>query len=239
MKRKTRIILLIVCIVFVLLGLITILIEGFTFTTDKNNKVETTDKNNKVETTDKNNKVTTTDKNNKVTTTDKGLLGETKDLMIKLHNKVRAKNGATPLKWNNDLALGAQKWVDYLKNTEGCIMRHPTSSQLERNTYLNNDTWGQNIALFKGTNGSPDECFKGWVTDECKKYNPSNPSDETKGHVGHYTQIVWKGTTEVGCAKSSCGNETLWACNYNPAGNVYFGGGNKFKFYNENVENNC
>ena len=36
---------------------------------------------------------------------------------------------------------------------------------------------------------------------------------------GHYTQLVWKNTTEVGCAKVTCGNQTIWVCNYNPPGN--------------------
>lgn len=161
-----------------------------------------------------------------------------KDEMLQLHNQVRSKNGALPLKWNDELSIGAQKWVDYLKNNENCNMRHPTSSQEEMNKYLNNNTWGQNIAWFSGNSqGSPQACFDGWVTKECPNYNPNNPGDRSKGDVGHYTQIVWKNTTDVGCAKASCGNQTLWACNYSPAGNIRMNNG--FSEYISNVEKNC
>ena len=78
------------------------------------------------------------------------------------------------------------------------------------------------------------------MEDECPNYNPDNPADTTKGHTGHYTQIVWKDTKEVGCAKISCdGNKTLWRCNYNPHGNVYHSGNDKFKLFHKNVEKNC
>ena len=36
---------------------------------------------------------------------------------------------------------------------------------------------------------------------------------------GHYTQIVWKTTTEFGCAKSICEGNVTWVCNYNPPSN--------------------
>lgn len=166
-----------------------------------------------------------------------GLSGNLKNNILTLHNNVRAKNGAKPLKWNNNLAVGAQKWVDYLKNNENCTMRHPTRTQQEMNDYLNNNTWGQNIAWFGNIEGSPQSCIKGWVTDECQNYNPENPGDQSKGNSGHYTQVVWKNTTEVGCAKASCGNQTLWACNYNPSGNIRMNG--EFTEYKKNVEKNC
>jgi pathogenesis-related protein 1 len=31
--------------------------------------------------------------------------------------------------------------------------------------------------------------------------------------------MVWKNTTEVGCAAIECNGMTLWVCNYNPPGN--------------------
>jgi pathogenesis-related protein 1 len=44
------------------------------------------------------------------------------------------------------------------------------------------------------------------------------------GECGHYTQVVWRGTTHVGCASAGCPtdgmNATVWVCNYRPAGNV-------------------
>ena len=40
---------------------------------------------------------------------------------------------------------------------------------------------------------------------------------------GHYTQIVWRKSTQLGCGVASCnsarGKQDIWICNYSPAGN--------------------
>jgi uncharacterized protein YkwD len=135
---------------------------------------------------------------------------------INLHNQYRQKTGASPLKWNINLAAAAQSWADHQKNNENCKMRHP-ETDAEGRKYLNGPvhdvgSWGQNIAWFEGQPGSPEACMQGWGPREC----PSYPGDGT----GHFSQLVWKATTEVGCGKASCGNQTLWVCDYNPGGNV-------------------
>jgi hypothetical protein len=38
--------------------------------------------------------------------------------------------------------------------------------------------------------------------------------------VGHYSQLIWRHTKEVGCAKTVMGQWDLLVCRYNPAGNV-------------------
>jgi pathogenesis-related protein 1 len=37
----------------------------------------------------------------------------------------------------------------------------------------------------------------------------------------HFTQIVWKGTTDIGCASKSCPSlgGTFYICDYSPPGN--------------------
>ena len=37
---------------------------------------------------------------------------------------------------------------------------------------------------------------------------------------GHYTQIVWRSTVEVGCAVARSGLHEVWVCRYSPPGNV-------------------
>ena len=37
--------------------------------------------------------------------------------------------------------------------------------------------------------------------------------------TGHFTQVVWRGTTQVGCGHSQCKGNDIWVCNYDPAGN--------------------
>jgi pathogenesis-related protein 1 len=37
---------------------------------------------------------------------------------------------------------------------------------------------------------------------------------------GHYTQVVWKDSKEVGCAAYQCDDKSqVWVCQYKPAGN--------------------
>ncbi|MDY7012856.1 MAG: CAP domain-containing protein [Cyanobacteriota bacterium] len=37
--------------------------------------------------------------------------------------------------------------------------------------------------------------------------------------VGHYTQIVWRKTTQVGCGISQAGGNDILVCRYSPPGN--------------------
>lgn len=40
------------------------------------------------------------------------------------------------------------------------------------------------------------------------------------GDVGHYAQMIWKGTARVGCAIHSGGAWDFLICRYSPPGNV-------------------
>ncbi|MCI5224143.1 MAG: SCP-like extracellular, partial [Candidatus Electrothrix sp. AR4] len=38
---------------------------------------------------------------------------------------------------------------------------------------------------------------------------------------GHYTQVVWKTTMEVGCGMATCNDKSqIWVCQYTPQGNM-------------------
>lgn len=36
---------------------------------------------------------------------------------------------------------------------------------------------------------------------------------------GHYTQVVWANSGNLGCAMATCGSGRVWVCNYDPPGN--------------------
>ena len=38
--------------------------------------------------------------------------------------------------------------------------------------------------------------------------------------TGHFTQLVWAGSTSLGCAMARCNDLDVWVCNYDPPGNV-------------------
>jgi len=46
------------------------------------------------------------------------------------------------------------------------------------------------------------------------------PSVTGSNTVGHYTQMVWKSTTQVGCGTATSNNYAVLSCRYTPPGNV-------------------
>ncbi|KAF7329456.1 PR-1-like protein [Mycena kentingensis (nom. inval.)] len=145
------------------------------------------------------------------------------------HNTVRAKHGAVPLVWSNTLAAAAQVWADK------CVFEHSGGTL---------GPFGENLAAGSG-DFSIAAGVKAW-TDEATRlqvplplpaddgltedYNPANPQPS------HFTQVVWKATTLLGCAVAACdgifapefikyltvvqGKAQFYVCEYQKQGNV-------------------
>lgn len=79
------------------------------------------------------------------------------------------------------------------------------------------DGTGQNIAY-----GYPSmkAVVDAWYN-EVSNYNYKTGNAKGNGMIGHFTQVVWKGTTHVGCAATKCPNlgGTYYVCDYSPPGN--------------------
>lgn len=60
-----------------------------------------------------------------------------------------------------------------------------------------------------------------WVKEK-EFYVRANNSCVGKHECGVYTQVVWRNSTEVGCAEAACVKEqsSLTICFYDPPGNV-------------------
>ncbi|GMM94343.1 CAP domain-containing protein [Qipengyuania sp. MTN3-11] len=134
--------------------------------------------------------------------------------LLASHNGERARLGLEPLKWNRHLQSEAAEWARELS-------RRGTLEHASRD--VRNGT-GEN--LWMGTAGVWDvERMVGMFLDERRHYRHDNfPEISRTGNwadVGHYTQIVWRDTREVGCAvHTERGNDVL-VCRYWPAGNVW------------------
>ena len=135
--------------------------------------------------------------------------------MVAAHNQWRIKTGVPALKWSNNLTASAQQWADQLTR-KGCIMKHSTSANGE-NIY-----WAGAAQRSDGTS-SMQEITEQNVVDawgnEVKDYDYA--SNSCHGVCGHYTQVVWKSTAEVGCGMAACSDKAqIWVCQYSPRGNM-------------------
>ena len=132
--------------------------------------------------------------------------------LLGLHNKVRADVGVAPMTWSMKLAIYAQEWANNLASMD-CDIRHRLRFGKWKQEY------GEN--LFIGTAGyyGVADAVMSWESE--KIYYRGHILDSSNYHdSGHYTQVVWKTTEQIGCAKAECNGNLIVVCNYNPPGNV-------------------
>jgi uncharacterized protein YkwD len=123
--------------------------------------------------------------------------------MLDVHNAVRARVHVPPLTWSDHLADIARQWAKHLiASGEFAHSRNPET--------------GENLYEIQGASASPDTVVKAWAG-EMKNYNYA--TNACSGVCGHYTQIVWAATKEVGCAAAQKGRREVWVCEYSPPGN--------------------
>lgn len=137
------------------------------------------------------------------------------------------------LTWSDSLSAWAYNYTNSLRGTE----YDPCSGNLIHSTYR--DFQGENIAF--ATQSSPAGLVDLWYDEiEYYDYNDVTGIEHDGEEVGHFTQVVWASTTEVGCAVVDCpaSDGTYLLCEYKPAGNVYNGNANAdlYSYFRENVK---
>ena len=140
--------------------------------------------------------------------------------MVAAHNRWRKTVGAPPLKYSTGLAASAQEWANHLKENNHCQMQHSKPD----GHYGENLFWASAMEWSDGRREvqkvSPKKVVDDWGN-ERTDYNYKNNSCAQGKICGHYTQLVWKSTTTVGCAVALCQDtlEQVWVCQYQPPGN--------------------
>ncbi|XP_034474818.1 Golgi-associated plant pathogenesis-related protein 1 isoform X2 [Drosophila innubila] len=123
--------------------------------------------------------------------------------VLDAHNFYRARHNAPPLELNDDLSDLATDWAKYLLATK-------------RMEHRENSGYGENIYMAVGGDLDGSDAVKSWY-DEIEDYNWRRPSFQM--NTGHFTQVVWKGSKELGVGFAKCGNTIYVVCNYDPPGN--------------------
>ena len=136
--------------------------------------------------------------------------------MLEAHNECRDSLNLSPLVWSNKLAKKSLKWAKKLKRNNHCLDKHSPDKDSEN--------IGENIAWTKGYSMSPREVAEYWISEQKYFDFDSRICKEIVDSCGHYTQMIWRNTKKVGCATVQCGDEQVWVCQYEPAGNVFFRG---------------
>ncbi|XP_031123652.1 pathogenesis-related protein PR-1-like [Ipomoea triloba] len=121
-------------------------------------------------------------------------------------NAARSALHLRPLVWDTRLENYA-KW--YANQRRGdCALMHSAGP------------YGENIFWGGGEGWMPVQAAAAWAA-ERRWYNYRYNSCAGGQECGHYTQIVWRETRRVGCARVACsgGKGVFMTCNYDPPGN--------------------
>ncbi|XP_063988420.1 uncharacterized protein LOC135168316 [Diachasmimorpha longicaudata] len=163
-----------------------------------------------------------------------GLTQDEKDALLKAHNDYRAyvasgqetrgtnggQPGATnlgPLQWDDEIAEIAQRWANQ------CHFAHDSC----RNTA--DDYVGQNIASVAWSDkfhyDNVADMVNSWYNEVDQVDRNIVSSYQFSENTGHYTQLVWAGTTRLGCGVTRYKKPEEWystylVCNYGPGGNI-------------------
>ncbi|MBB6328359.1 hypothetical protein FHS59_004002 [Algoriphagus iocasae] len=130
--------------------------------------------------------------------------------ILEAHNLLRQEVGVPALEWSEELAEKAQKWAEKLA----------LKNQGEE-WYLEHSGSGENLAGGFVTGDLPEvRVSDGWGSEK-EDFDFSAKSCLAIEKCGHYSQIIWRNTTKVGCGlKANENGKYILVCNYDPPGNV-------------------
>jgi uncharacterized protein YkwD len=126
--------------------------------------------------------------------------------MLTRHNGYRAQHQVGNLVRNSAVEAIAQAYSEKLAASG--------SFQHSGNTF-NGNSLGENLFMTYGTTVDGNSPVDMWY-DEVKLYDFNNQGFSMD--TGHFTQLVWKGSKNLGCG-IACGKGCYVTCNYYPAGN--------------------
>jgi len=163
-----------------------------------------------------------------------------KNIIVMKHNDLRDKvasgmesNGDQPpasdmlkMHWNDELAAVAQRWADQ------CTFGHDDDRNKCDGTYVGQNAysaWNSQESTWDELMENMGNSVQAWYDEVASPGFPNtdiNPFVFSYG-AGHYTQVVWAESAEVGCGMTYYDDDGWWAtlivCNYAVGGNMVGG----------------
>ncbi len=157
--------------------------------------------------------------------------------ILNLHNQERTAVNVNPpipqVTWSASIATDAQNWAQYLASLNLRPYRPPDLGQIPPHSdWRTNGNQGENLAwgskgaftaatLAQGWANEKGNCFPGCqipADGSLSQFSQPCPQDDCRV-FGHYTQMVWRATTQIGCGLASDANQDYLVCRYSPSGN--------------------
>jgi hypothetical protein len=135
--------------------------------------------------------------------------------LLAAQNRERTALGLPPLAWDPALAGDAARWAASIART----------GEIEHEEAVGDADTAEGENLWQGTKGAyaPEAMVGLWLAEKKDFRTGPIPAVSRTGRfedVGHYTQIVWRGTDRVGCALAEGARDEMLVCRYRTAGNV-------------------
>lgn len=134
--------------------------------------------------------------------------------VLRGHADARAAVGLPPLAWSDALAASALAYAEEMARTG----RFAHAEQPMDRTRQGENLWTGSRDAY-----TYDEMVGHWIAERRDFVNAPTPGFSRTRRwqdVAHYEQIVWRGTTAVGCAAASNAVSDYLVCRYAPPGNV-------------------
>ena len=154
-----------------------------------------------------------------------------KTVMLKLHNDARAEWGEDELTWDDALAADAAAYSKWLLDSRGGALDHyfPTLGQVKGVGIPKPSVtgyFGENLSGGNSTSSGATEQMlaNGWLREKTAFCQGSYPGNTWNGNTsfsnaGHYSQVIWRNTTKLGCGVATKEDRRVLTCRYRLGGN--------------------
>ncbi|WP_264714098.1 CAP domain-containing protein [Limobrevibacterium gyesilva] len=132
--------------------------------------------------------------------------------LLAAHNVARTEVGVPAMHWDDRLATDAEQWARHLARINALVH---WGAQGEPDNQEGENLWMGSRGYF------PVEQMVGTWAAEKAAFRRARSWEDNFQSVGHYTQMVWRSSTRVGCAIASNAQNDFLVCRYSPQGNFF------------------